>query len=370
MSKGPSANSHELVTATTRSRLISRLRLTAVLTGLVGLLCSASPAVASAHLRSGTVAVDYRATLWSQDPSAYSAQIFQSDRALSVTVKPGHAVTLLGYLSEPVFRLDSAGLWVNAASPTAVVFRFVKKSERILASTPHWRLERGQHSAAWQDARAQGLPPDASQGTWSVPLLVDGRRSRLEGELERFPAPSLWTWAGVLAGLLAAGLTPMLLHRRELAGRAAIAFALPAAAASIVILIAFALDAYASPGTWIEAVDVITFLGVGVWVLLRMPEQWHVAAAIGLGLVALAVALLELPIFIHPIVLAILPATATRIADIVTMGAGLNAIALGGLFYLETAPQLRGDKPELGPATQPGDQDRGPGWSGSGRERV
>jgi hypothetical protein len=71
--------------------------------------------------------------------------------------------------------------------------------------------------------------------------------------------------------------------------------------------------------------------------LRRGPEHWHVAAAIGLGLVALAVGLLDGAIFFHPVVLAILPATAIRVFDVVAIGAGLDALALGSLIYAETA---------------------------------
>jgi hypothetical protein len=111
-----------------------------------------------------------------------------------------------------------------------------------------------------------------------------------------------------------------------------------------VILMAFALDPYASPGTWIEGLDAIAFLAVGVWVLFRGPAQWRVAGAIGTGLVALAVGLLEGPIFLHPVVLAILPATAVRFAGILAIGAGLSAAALGGLFYAEPSSRTPGER--------------------------
>jgi hypothetical protein len=304
---------------------------------VLGLALLAVPAPASAHLRSGTVAVDYRASVANPRTPAYSAQIFQSDRALGLTAKLGHVVVLIGYLGEPALRLDRAGMWVNAASPTAVVLGLIKKSSRIQAATPRWRLQPGRHSVVWHDARAQGLPPGVSRGGWSVPLIVDGHRTRLEGELWHFPAPSPWPSLGLLAAVLASGLAPLALRRRGLRPRAA-GFALVATAASVVLLMAFALDAYASPGTWIEGLDAIAFLGVGVWALLRGPLQWRGVGAIGLGLVGLAVALLEVPIFLHPIVLAILPATAVRVAAVLALGAGLDAVALGGLLYAETSP--------------------------------
>ncbi len=126
-----------------------------------------------------------------------------------------------------------------------------------------------------------------------------------------------------------------------------IVFGVVAALACVVVLVAFALDAYASPGTWIEAVDAIVFLGVGVWALLRAPQHWHVGAAIGMGLVAVAVGLLEGAIFLHPIALAVLPGAATRFADILALGAGLDAAVLGGLVYVEQGGVLPTD-PALG----------------------
>lgn len=309
----------------------------ALLPSLLVLAPLAQPAPASAHLRSGTVAVDYRASITDPTTPAYSAQILQSDRALSLTGRPGHVTVLIGYLGEPVLRLDAAGLWMNLASPTAVVLGLVKRSDRIQAAAPRWRLQRGSHSVVWHDARTQGLPPGVSHGSWSVPLIVDGQRSRLEGQLWHFPRPSPWPWLGTLAALVAVGLAPLVLPRSRLAGPAATVFAVIATVASLVLLMAFALDAYASPGTWIEAFDATVFLGVGAWALLRGPLQWRGVGAAGVGLVALAVALLDVPIFLHPIVLAILPAMVTRLAAVLAIAAGVDAAALGGILYSETS---------------------------------
>ena len=311
----------------------------------------AVPAAAGAHLRSGTVAVDYRASVLEADTRAYSVQIFQSDRALGIAVKPDHVVVLIGYLGERVFRLDQTGLWVNTASPTAVVLRLISRSERAASPTPSWRLERGKHSVIWQDARAQGLPPGVSRGPWSVPMIVDGRRTRLQGNLWHYPAPSPWPWLGMLVIVLIPAASPLLLHRRCLCGRLSLLPASIAFAASILVLVAFALDPYASPGTWIEAADALAFLGVGAWGLLRGPEEWHVAAAAGIGLVGLAVGLLDGAIFLHPIVLAILPAGVMRAADIAAIGAGLDAAALAAAFYLGTGVLTSARKPRAEPGT-------------------
>lgn len=307
-----------------------------------------SPPAAWAHLRSGTVGVDYQASILRPDTSAYATQIYQSDHGLSLTLKPGHVVVMLGYLNEPVFRLDRAGLWVNAASPTAIAVGLLPKAQGIDAARPRWRLQRGRRSAVWHDARVQGLPSGIDHGAWSVPLIVDGRLVRLKGELRRFAAPSLFLWFGVLACVIAAGAVPLLLRRRDLARAGAIGFAVLGTAASVVIALAFALDSYASPGTWIEGLDAIAFLAVGVGVLLQGPDDLHVGAAIGLGLVALAVGLLDGAVFLHAIALAILPGTVVRLIDVAAIGAGLNAGILGCMFYAETANPKRDPMRDLG----------------------
>jgi hypothetical protein len=300
----------------------------------------ANPAAADAHLRTGTVAVDYRASVLTPDAPAYAAGIYQSDRGLSLTLKPGHVVVVLGYLGEAMFRLDAAGLWVNAASPTAVVAGLLTKGQRSDASTPRWRLKRGRDSAVWHDTRLKGLPPGLDHGAWSVPLIVDGQRRLLDGYLTRFPDPSLWLWLGILACLLGAGVSPLLLRRRALVRPAAVGGAFAAAAASVLIALAFALDTYASPGTWIEGLDEIAFLAVGLGVLLRGSDNLHVGAAIGTGLVAVAVGLSKGAVFLHPIVLAILPGTITRLLAVAAIGAGLVAAALGCMFYAEPTARL------------------------------
>lgn len=293
----------------------------------------ATPATASAHLRSGTIAVDYHATIVHPDTAAYTAQIFQSDRALTLTIKPHHAVELIGYLREPVFRLDDAGLAVNRASPTAAALRLIDKSNAIDAPTPRWQLEPGHHTVVWHDARTQALPPGTLHGPWRVPIAVNGRRTHLQGELRRYPAPALWPWLTALAILLLGGVALALLPRRVPRDTVAIGAAVAATGACAVLLPAFALDSYASPGTWIEALDSLAFLAVGTWVLLRGPTRFHLAAALGMGLVGLAVGLLEGAVFFHPIVLAVLPATTVRAAALLALGGGIVAVALGAAAY-------------------------------------
>jgi hypothetical protein len=323
-----------------RTERVPRMR--ALAFAAVALACLATPVNAGAHLRSGTVAVDYQASVRHPDTPAYTTQIFQSDRALGITVKSGHTVVLLGYLGEPVFRLDDAGLWVNQTSPTAAADRLVPKTKPTTAPGPRWRLRRGRHSVVWQDARVQGLPAGVARGVWSVPLIVDGHRSRLKGQLHRFPAPLLWPWVALLAAILAAAALPMRTGRADRVRADAIGLALLCALASTVVAVIFALDPYASPGTWIESADGIVFIAVGVGVILRGPRHWHAGAAIGLGLLGVGIGLSKGAVFFHPIALAILPGTVVRYAGITAIGAGAGAAALGCWIYARAPDQVSG----------------------------
>ena len=324
-------------------------RTRALLLGCLALTFLVAPAAASAHLRSGTVAVDYRASIVGPHSAAYTAQIYQSDRALQMSIRPGHPVTVLGYLGEPMFRLDRSGLWVNVASPTSVVAGLVTKRERVVATSPRWRLQRGRRSVIWRDGRVQALPAGVNAGSWSVPLLVDGRRSELDGTLRRLPKPASWPWLATLGVSLAAVVLLLLRRPSEDAGRAAVSLALIASAASFVIAVAFSFDAYASPGTWIASFDELFFLAIGVWFLLRGPERWRGLTAIGVGLLAMAVGISKGAIFFHPIVLAVLPGTLTRLAVIVAVDGGLAAAILAGASFSEApwAAEPQAQRPRL-----------------------
>ena len=67
--------------------------------------------------------------------------------------------------------------------------------------------------------------------------------------------------------------------------------------------------------------------------------------------------LLDGAIFLHPVVLAVLPGTAIRLADILAVGAGLGAAVLGGLVYAEQGGVAPADStigvPLAGSGTRP-----------------
>src|SRR5204863_195852 len=107
-------------------------------------------------------------------------------------------MTVLGYAGEPFVRIDDAGTTV-LQSPTA----------GALGLGP--RRSSGR-SFVWHDARVRGLPSGVERGRWAIPLVVDGRRARVTGEIWRVPAPPIWPW--LVLGLPFAAATVVALRRR------------------------------------------------------------------------------------------------------------------------------------------------------------
>jgi hypothetical protein len=72
-----------------------------------------------------------------------SARIYDSDRAIRLSVAPGHTAVVLGYLHEPFVRVGAAGVEVNASAPTA-------GGTGLLARVPL-------HSDGWKRGRSRDV---------------------------------------------------------------------------------------------------------------------------------------------------------------------------------------------------------------------
>jgi hypothetical protein len=301
----------------------------------------ATPAVANAHLRSDVVAVDYRATVTTQK-GPFVARVYETDRALRLVVARGHSVIVLGYLGEPLVRIDDRGAAVNAASPSGPSAGLLKKSQLVSGRATAWYRLSNRGAVTWHDSRLRGLPPGVNRAIWTVPLLVDGQRGRLGGELVRFPQPVLWPWL-LLAAVCAAAVAAVPFSRdRQRVASVAIGFGVLAAFAFVASASAFALDADASPGTWIFGADGLVFVALGLGILIRGPRHLHIGAAVGLGLLALTFALTKADVFFHPIVLAVVPGWAARLAVAAAVCYGVAAAALGGVSYISPLSQGSG----------------------------
>jgi hypothetical protein len=304
---------------------------------LAALLALVSPPAARAHLRTGVVAVDYRARVFPLDGplrAAFAARIYESDQALGLTVRRGHVVVALGYTGEPFLRIDSGGAAVNASSPTAAAVGLLGRVHTGARVPSGWHLKSDRRTAIWHDARVRALPPGVERRRWSIPLVVDGRRVRLEGEIWRVEAPSPWPWLGLGVPFLA--LAALLLVRGpSLRRRAAVAFGVAAAVGTVAITAAFALAAIASAGGWIEGANESVFALVGLVVVARGSADARSVAGGALGLLALSVGLSKVPVFLHGVVLSAFPAGLTRLLVVFTIAAGAAATAVGLAVFFD-----------------------------------
>jgi hypothetical protein len=273
----------------------------------------ALPSTARAHLRSGTVAVDYRPRVTHRPAGPLSVGVYLSDRALHLSVERGHSVVVYGYLGEPFVRVTDAGVTVQTSSPTAAATGLLPRG----TPSDGWVLRSRHRSVVWHDVRA-------SRPQWRVPISVDGRREAIAGETVKLHKPALWPWLLVLAAFVAAGAVV----------RRPTALGLLSSITGVVVAAGFALSTYANPGTWIAGVDEFFFAAAGVGVLRWGPSSLRLAAAVWLSLVGLAIGLSKGEMFFHALVLSSLPGTATRIAAVVAIGAGSSGAVLGCLAYL------------------------------------
>lgn len=176
-------------------------------------MLAAMPGTAYAHA-GGRIATDFEARLTGLRPPAAGvhAQVLGGDQRLQLTVTGSHVVVVLGLLGEPFLRFSPAGVDANAASPTAWNSGVVSRSAAVTASHgPAWRRVTGGHTFAWHENRLRPRPIVAGGATtptrvaaWSVPLLVDGRRTRVTGWEWYAAGPSLVPWIAACAVLLAA----------------------------------------------------------------------------------------------------------------------------------------------------------------------
>jgi hypothetical protein len=306
----------------------------------LALVALAAPAGADAHLRSGVVAVDYRASVVSPNPSV-KARVYQSDRALGITAEPGHTVVILGYLGEPFVRIGAGRVAVNAASLTAAGLGLLEGSHPGTG----WRLRSRGETFVWHDRRLRGLPAGVDRKRWAIPLVVDGHPAQLTGELERVERPPAWPW--IVVGLPFVLVTALLLLRRRMSRvrPAAVALGVTSAVGMLATGAGFALDSYASGGKWVAAANELVFVLVGIAFVVRGSRQVKAIAGGALGFLGLGVGLSKIPVFLHGVVLSVLPGTIARLIVSLTISAGAAATALGLLVFEESFDRGPGEEP-------------------------
>jgi hypothetical protein len=298
------------------------------------LILLAVPGIASAHVRIGRLAVDVRVRVIRPRPSAqgpFALSVSDGDHALHLAVRSGHRVVVLGYLGEPVLRVDARGLAVNLGSPTAAAAGLVPKRDRA-SRVRGWSVEPGEHTAVWRDPRVKQLPTGMKRAAWSIPIVVDGRRARIVGALVRVSRPILWPWVLLVLGVGSLGALVAIANRRRRLRASCAVLGAVAAVAGIVAAAGFAFAGGAS-GMRVAVVYELLLAAGGAGFAIWGPHEVRAVAAGWLGLLGLIGGLVCAQVFVHGAVLSVLPATLTRTAAALAIGSGAAALLLTGLVY-------------------------------------
>jgi hypothetical protein len=281
--------------------MCQKLGLDARLATVVAIVLLGAPPVAQAHLRSGVVATDYRATADRVPPavtSVISVRVYRTDRALALTVARGNVVSVLGASGAPLLHVDDR---LGARSTTVI----------------------------WHDPRLRGLPAGTEHGRWTVPLTVDGAPTQIHGEMWRQRAPPLWPWLLVGLPLIVLAAVALRAPRRRQAAMC-VGFAGLAVFATVAIAVGFAASRSASPARELEGFDELVTAAVGVFFLLRGAPEPRLIAAVALGFLAFFAGCLKLSVLTHGIVLSAAPAAAARGSVALALWSGIAAIITGG----------------------------------------
>ena len=168
-----------------------------------------------------------------------------------------------------------------------------------------------------------------------MPVLVDGTRAELTGELRREPRPPVWPWLAIGAAFAVAAIIVLAGRRPNALRLAATGLGWVAALATLLVTCGFAAASTASSGTWVEAGNEILFVLVGIGFLVAGSRDTRALAGGALGLLALAVGLKSLPVLLHGVVLSALPADLARTAVAVAISAGAAATVVGLVVFFD-----------------------------------
>lgn len=186
--------------------------------GLVSIL-AASPA--AAHSTSGPPASNFTTGLTGMRPTVpgVHASLSPDGERIRLTVTGPHAVTVLGYRSEPYLRVTRHEVLENRASPAVALNRTRVPTGPAPPGTggpPRWVRISTDGTAEWHDHRAHWMGgttprsvhrnPDRTHVIehWTVPLRIgdDDGGAVITGTITYHPPPIAWAW-WLLAGALA-----------------------------------------------------------------------------------------------------------------------------------------------------------------------
>jgi hypothetical protein len=230
------------VTRRAAGRLAAAVLGAAVLVGLATTPAAADPPRPT-NYRSTVTAVD------PELPAGAEVRIIGGDSLIELTIPSGHTALVPDYPTSgddgpavPYLRFDADGTVQRnalAVATTANDSRYGTASDvPDPDAEPAWETVATDGTYAWHDHRIHWMSPTAPRavdadgrvdlggpdGSWTVPIVVDGRATAVTGTLRLEPPPSPWAWGLVgLVGAAATVLVGLRWGQRPAAGIAAAA---------------------------------------------------------------------------------------------------------------------------------------------------
>jgi hypothetical protein len=195
---------------TTRNRVRSEFRparrgLQALVVAVAALTwLAAAPTPASAHGPVAPVATGYVARVRTAPRGLYP-EVIDGYVRMWMRVAPHERVVVLDYRGAPFVRFGASGVQINANSEMYYLdqtpYPLAVPDGLTRTTPPRWVSAGSGHAYEWHDGRLQALasialPTGVSfAGRWTIPVLVNGRRTAITGGLWRVGAPSIvWFW--------------------------------------------------------------------------------------------------------------------------------------------------------------------------------
>jgi hypothetical protein len=308
------------------------------------------PSTASAHVgRVPPAATDYLARI-SSIPPGLAARIVDGDQGIWLRVKPSLTVVVTGLRGERYLRFSRTGVAVNTRSATWFLDRVhpqVVPSGVTSSTPPQWKELTSRHSWTWHEGRlhapALAAHPsgNAFLGRWTVPIVVDGRGTAIEGGLwQSAPASLLWFWPL----LVFAACIPALLGLRDARLEAAVGAVLAGVALVAAAVARLGRELYGRPtvSSWqLVLVAATCLVAVGL-ALLYSRGDWRALGGIVIGIAAVYQGAALLATLRDGWVLAAFPAWLERSATAVSLASGAALI----LVSLRLGSPARAAEPE------------------------
>jgi hypothetical protein len=310
------------------------------------------PASADAHGPVAPVALDYLARVTGV-PAGLEAKAVDGDQRMWLRVPPRETVVVLDYRGAPYLWFSRSGVEVNQNSAMFYLNQtpvaLVPPASLGPRTPPQWHRVTGGHAYEWHDGRLHALatvaisPGKSFVGRWTVPVLVDGRRSVISGSLWHRDAPSIvWFWP--IAVLLLSVLAAWRVRRPALdwlTARALVVGALVGIAAA-----GIGRELHGRPTVSVfQLIELAVVLAFVVWGLIRVAFQPpRMFAYFVIAVAALWEGLELSPTLVNGFVLIALPPFVARAATVAALGCAVGLLIM--VFRLfdqpeESAAQLR-----------------------------